>query len=378
MFFGNADTEQLDSGYRAEVRIDKLKLLYRQSSHSVLTILVAGCLWAAVVWFQAGETTKTALSYWLFALALTSAIRVALFWTYRRANPEGEAVLRWQNPYLFTFVLSPLVFGVGTLLVVPMDSTLLLLVTYVFLIGMAGAALASFGVFIGLTVVGVSILLLPILVLLVAKGETLTMLLAIAGFGFLVTTMRGLSIHNSTVDESFRLSHQLRETTRIAQQQAQTDWLTGLRNRRAFVETAEAVLSLVAREQYPATMMLIDIDGFKDINDNYGHAAGDAALAHLAGLLTETLRRSDVCGRLGGDEFAVLLPRTMVDGARGVAYKLCKLAASQIINHDGNLISITLSIGLAAGPGDCEVLLQRADEAMYTAKRAGKNQFAEA
>jgi diguanylate cyclase len=371
-------TPQIDSGFHAEVRVDKLKLLYRQSAHSVLATLIAGGLWAAIVWIQAGESTKSALSYWLFALAVTSAIRVALFWTYRQANPEGDAVLRWQKPYLVTFLLSALVFGVGTILVVPMDSILLLLVTYVFLVGMAGAALSSFGVFIGLTVVGISILLLPILVLFVAKGEALTILLAVAGFGFFITTMRGLSIHNSTVDDSFRLAHQLRETTRVAKQQAQTDWLTGLRNRRAFVETAEAVLSLVSREQYPATMMMIDIDGFKQINDGFGHAAGDVALSHLAALLTETLRRSDVCGRLGGDEFVVLLPRTTIEGARGVAYKLCKLAASQLINYEGKLISITLSIGLAAGPGDCESLMQRADDAMYTAKRNGKNQFAEA
>ncbi len=369
---------QIDSAYDAEVRVDKLKLLYRQSSHSVFAALIAGGLWAAIVWFQAGDATKTALSYWLLALAVTSAIRVALFWAYRQANPEGAAVLRWQTPYLVTFILSILVFGVGTIWVVPTESTLLLLVTYVFLVGMAGAALSSFGVFVGLTVVGVSILLLPILALFVTRGDTLKILLAIAGFGFFITTMRGLSIHNSTVDESFRLAHQLRETTRVAKQQAQTDWLTGLRNRRAFVETAEAVLSLVSREQYPATMMMIDIDDFKQINDSYGHAAGDAALAHLAALLTETLRRSDVCGRLGGDEFVVLLPRTTIEGARGVAYKLCKLAASQLINFDGKLISLSLSIGLAPGPGDCETLMQRADEAMYAAKRNGKNQFAEA
>jgi diguanylate cyclase len=367
-----------DQSFRSSVVIDKLQLLYRQSSHGVFGALVAGVIWAAIVWQYPSEANRTAVSIWLIALALASGLRLLLFFAHRRANPSGEAVKRWQMPYVVTLAVSSLIWGVGTVLVVHDTSTLLLVVTYAFLLGLAGSALSGYGVFAGLTLFVLITILLPVMAALTMKAEVTTVLLAVGGLWFFVTAMRGLRVHNKAVDESFRLAHQLRETSRIAQQQAQTDWLTGLRNRRAFVETAEAVLSLVAREQYPATMMLIDIDGFKEINDSYGHAAGDAALAHLGGLLTETLRRSDVCGRLGGDEFAVLLPRTTTDGARGVAYKLCKLAASQRINYDGKLISITLSIGLAAGPGDCESLLQRADDAMYAAKRAGKNQFAEA
>jgi diguanylate cyclase (GGDEF)-like protein len=365
-----------DSTFAVAVRIDKVQLLYRQSADVVLASLIGGGLWAGIVWQGLDDAGRSALTLWLLALAIASALRLGLFFGYRRSNPQHAAVLPWLAPYVVTLMLSSLVWGIGTLLVVPTDSPFLLVVTYVFIIGLSGSALSAYGVFIWLAVLVICTVLLPIVFLFMSKGETTAILLAIAGFWSFIASMRGVSVHSAAMDESFRLAHELRDATRVATLQAQTDGLTGLKNRRAFGEAADAVLRLVARERQQAAMLVIDVDDFKQINDVFGHAAGDASLEQVARLLERQLRRSDICGRAGGDEFVVLLPNTTVTAARAVAEKLCKAAASNPVLLDGKAINISLSIGIATGDADCDAMLRRADSAMYEAKRNGKNQVA--
>ena len=367
---------QGDATFAVAVKIDKLQLLYRQSGHVVLAALVGGALWAGIVWHGLNEAGRAALTVWLLALVLTSAFWLGLFLAHRRVNPQNEAVLRWLTPYVITLMLSSLVWGVGTLLVVPSDSPYLLVVTYVFIVGLSGSALSAYGVFVWMAVAVICTVLLPILLLFMTKGETTMTLLAIAGFWSFISSMRGVAVHSTALDESFRLAHELRNATRVAMAEAQTDGLTGLKNRRAFGDAADTVLKLVARERQQAAMMVIDIDNFKKINDAFGHAAGDASLTHMASLLQSHLRRSDICGRVGGDEFVVLLPNSTVDAAHGVAEKLCEAVAARPVLFDGNTISISLSIGVATGDSDSDTLLRRADSAMYEAKRKGKNQVA--
>ncbi len=367
---------QTDPNFAIAVKVDKVQLLYRQSGHAVLASLIGGGLWAAVVWQGLNESGRSALSAWLLALVLMSVVRLVLFITYRRRNPQGEAVLPWLPPYVATLIASSLVWGVGSLLVVPSDSMFLMVVTYVFLIGLAGSALSAYGVFVWLAVAVICAVLLPILFVFVSKGEITSVLLAIAGFWSFLSSMRGVSVHSKAMDESFRLAHELREATQIATAQADTDALTGLRNRRAFSEGADSVLKLAARDRHESAVLVIDIDNFKQINDVFGHAAGDVSLVCVARLLEHELRRSDVCGRLGGDEFVVLLPNATLEAARGVAEKLLNSVTAKPLLVGGKAIDMTLSIGIAVGAGTSYDLLRRADSAMYQAKRNGKNQVA--
>jgi diguanylate cyclase len=360
--------------FATAVKVDKVQLLYRQSGHAVLASLIGGGLWAAIVWQGLNEPGRAALSAWLLTLVLMSVARLALFIAYRRRNPQGEAVLRWLPPYVVTLIASSLVWGVGALLVVPGDSLFLMVVTYVFIIGLAGSALSAYGLFVWLAVAVICAVLLPILFVFLSKGEITPVLLAVAGFWSFLSSMRGVSVHSTAMDESFRLAHELREATRIATAQADTDGLTGLRNRRAFSEVADSVLKLAARDRHESAVLVIDLDNFKQINDLFGHAAGDVSLVCVARLLEHELRRSDVCGRLGGDEFVVLLPNASLEAARGVAEKLLNAVTAKPLLVDGKAIDMTLSIGIAVGAGTSYDLLRRADSAMYEAKRNGKNQ----
>ncbi|MCY1219076.1 diguanylate cyclase (GGDEF) domain protein [compost metagenome] len=163
---------------------------------------------------------------------------------------------------------------------------------------------------------------------------------------------------------------------------AETDALTGLANRRVFEARFAIEHNHSLREKTPMSMLMVDIDRFKRINDNWGHASGDRVLKQLADVVRATVRAIDVPARIGGEEFAVLLPRTSIEEATEVAERLrevlgqavCKPAADAADKGD---IRFTVSIGVsdlgADGTGNLDTMLMVADRRLYAAKNAGRN-----
>ncbi len=159
------------------------------------------------------------------------------------------------------------------------------------------------------------------------------------------------------------------------QQQALTDGLTGCCNRRAFDMQLERDLQLAMRINQPVSLLMLDVDHFKRINDTYGHDAGDAALRYLAIMLRAELRAVDTAARVGGEEFAIILPQANCDGALLVAERLRTRLADTVMPHIGHL---TASFGLASFPqhtGTSAQLIKLADSALYAAKHAGRNRI---
>lgn len=158
---------------------------------------------------------------------------------------------------------------------------------------------------------------------------------------------------------------------------ARTDVLTGLSNRREFMARLAEEGHRQARGGEPLSLVMIDIDHFKQINVTQGHPAGDHVLAQLGGLLRTSVRRGiDVAARLGGEEFALLLPDTDLDGARRVAGKVAERLASLDIAWEGQRLHVTLSMGVAqVVDGEGDQALRRADDHLYTAKRNGRDQI---
>lgn len=159
-----------------------------------------------------------------------------------------------------------------------------------------------------------------------------------------------------------------------------TDGLTGLANRRRFMEVLESELVRQSRSANELCLLLIDADHFKDINDHHGHHAGDAVLREVAAILMASVRApADLPARLGGEEFAVVLPDTRVDEARRVAERLREQVATHVFDDRDARLRVTISIGLVAARGlNLGTLLQRADEALYRAKQTGRNRVVEA
>ncbi len=164
---------------------------------------------------------------------------------------------------------------------------------------------------------------------------------------------------------------------RDVQSQARTDALTGLRNARAFQESLRIEIQRAARHRRPLGLILLDIDGFKELNDKRGHPAGDAALASLGEIVRRAVRKEDLPARYGGDELAILLPETPPDGGAAVADRLIRSVRTHRFLHEGRRLSVSISAGVAFWrPGMSGArLMKTADDALYRAKRTGKNRF---
>jgi diguanylate cyclase (GGDEF)-like protein len=155
-----------------------------------------------------------------------------------------------------------------------------------------------------------------------------------------------------------------------------SDTLTPLPNRRRFLRELDRVVQHGRRYKTPAFVMFVDLDGLKAINDAYGHLAGDAALIHVAEMLSTMLRTTDVVARIGGDEFGLLLEHLDEAAARDKAAKLVEAVAASPLEIGGRQVPLSVSIGIAqvSPDDDSDAVLARADAAMYAAKPQGRSE----
>ena len=181
--------------------------------------------------------------------------------------------------------------------------------------------------------------------------------------------LRSLAAQTTLALENVQLHYQVRR-------QAVTDELTGLANHGRFQELLQTEMEEVRRYRYPVSLIMLDLDDFKSINDTYGHPQGDVVLAHVARVLRDASREVDIPARYGGEEMAVILPHTNLAGAYAIAERLrTAIQTLSIPKGDGDgALRITASFGVAASlDGDKEALISGADAALYAAKRRGKN-----
>jgi diguanylate cyclase (GGDEF)-like protein len=176
-----------------------------------------------------------------------------------------------------------------------------------------------------------------------------------------------------------RIIRELEESKKALAEQATTDSLTKLKNRRSFYSQAEQNLIACRRYGKDMSLLLLDIDHFKKVNDTFGHHAGDEVLVKVAGLLVLMMRGVDTVARFGGEEFAVLLPETNRLGAAVLGERIRAAIEREQINVDGQIIPVTVSIGITTlAAGDVESidqLLNIADQRLYLAKNGGRNRI---
>lgn len=182
----------------------------------------------------------------------------------------------------------------------------------------------------------------------------------------------GFEVLSALALERDALAAQLADAEALADRDA----LAPVFNRRAFLRELHRTMSEVERYGTPAAVIFIDLDGFKLLNDAYGHAAGDAVLRHVGRFLLDSVRESDVVGRLGGDEFGIILNRAQADEARAKARVLSEALNTTAIVHAGIAHRVHASLGVhpIAKLEDPEVAIARADEAMYIEKHARRGQ----
>lgn len=186
-----------------------------------------------------------------------------------------------------------------------------------------------------------------------------------------------LNLEGETIiTQTFLDISERKEFERKLKHLAQTDPLTGSHNRRYFQEHAEQELILCRKQQRPFSLMLMDLDKFKSINDTFGHAAGDEVLKVFSKMTQGLIRDGDIFGRFGGEEFVLALPGTDGDIARQVAERICQQLAATDIHHGDDIINVTVSIGLISkelSDSPLEAMIKQADELLYHAKEQGRN-----
>lgn len=169
----------------------------------------------------------------------------------------------------------------------------------------------------------------------------------------------------------------IRSLTHNLYLKATEDELTGVANRRHFYDQGEYAVAIAHRYKRPISLVMLDADHFKQINDTYGHKAGDDVLIDIARLCRESVRTADQIGRFGGEEFLILMPEMDRDGAVLLAQRLRVLIEqSSVLSHDGQRVSVTVSIGVAQldrNMKDFDALVVKADQALYKAKIHGRN-----
>ena len=182
-------------------------------------------------------------------------------------------------------------------------------------------------------------------------------------------------IHNTL--EKFRMKTEIKQAMEKMAELSTKDELTDLYNRRYFMESAEREVAGTARYGQKLSLLMLDLDFFKQINDNHGHPAGDAVLKQTARMLKQSIRTYDVACRYGGEEFAVIMPNTGLADARTFCERLRKKIEDTTVRHDSKNLRITVSIGLAQFLPEIDKsilqLIKRADDGLYAAKQQGRN-----
>jgi diguanylate cyclase (GGDEF)-like protein len=356
--------------FELTTRADKLHLLFNQSFPAVFVSMANATLLLLVLW---PENSHQKLLVWFGAVIIASVIRTMLFVNYRFRVPNDDAILGWETPYFVTLILSALVWGLGGLWLVTMASAEDQLIIFFFLMGMAGGAISLYSAIRAVALTSVACVLLPATVWFLVFGEAALHYTALGSALFLISCLRSTKVLSTALHKSFLLGHELNHAKNQAEIIARTDYLTGLNNRGAFQELADIQVKYCERHESPASLIILDLDDFKRINDSYGHSTGDDALRRVSQLLKRNTRSSDICGRMGGEEFMIFLPNTDLEDAVIAAEKIRQALEAEPVQKDRKAVRMTASFGVATGIYNFEKLLSQADIAMYKAKEGGKN-----
>lgn len=352
------------------VLTEKIRLLYINSLVPAILSGVAAIFLVAALWSTANQQS---LILWLCITVFLAIIRVSLLLSFKHKKPIGKQILKWEKPFSITLFTVFLTWSIGVLMVTPRDNLTAIFIVSVFSIGLAAAAISWYGYIRYVQIGTICMALIPIITVLLTHGQPETLWVGIAACFMFLSCISTSNIFQKTINGNLELAYDLEQSIRSAEISARTDVLTGINNRRAFFEMAPSLLKQCHKKELPASIVMFDVDYFKKINDAFGHAGGDFALQHVAGLLKSQLRRSDISCRFGGEEFAILLPNTNLGEAKITAEKLRAFIEATPVVYARKEILLTASFGVADIGETIDEILNNADQAMYSAKRDGRN-----
>ena len=354
-----------------QVRTDRLHQLFRQSFTAIFGSYLAVVMLCWLCWDRFDHRVVV---IWLVVQAGASLLRLKMFLEWFRCPNAERTPERWERRYWRTLILSAGIWGLGALAVMPTDDRLSQVLVMLFAVGMSVSAVSCYSAYRYLTLTSMGLVLLPCTLWLLLQASPMQAGVAIAVLIFSTFVVSATHKLSDSLEKAFRLTRQMERAHKVSTVAAQTDELTGLMNRRAFFENAQLLYTQCRQNQQPLCALMLDMDHFKQVNDTYGHQAGDEVLRQVGGVISSSFRQSDVYGRLGGEEFAVLLPNTPLDTARDIAEQLVKTISNMVTEP---VQGLTASLGVAcSNPQDQDLhsLMNTADKALYRAKAQGRNQ----
>lgn len=352
--------------------IERLRLVYGNFPLMLAGSTTAGCVLVALLY---GEVPLRNLSGWLLALLAVSAVRLLDCRAFQRA-PAGRDPRAWAQRLQFGNVVSGLVWGgAGMVFLSSGDLAHQLFAVLVFS-GVAAGAMTSYGVmwscYMAFLVPFEALLELRLLF----ERTPLHYPLALVNVLFVSVVVYSAFKTDRTVGSALEITAENAKLTRALQYQATHDPLVDLVNHREFNTRLTRVTAGAAAAGEPCALIFIDLDRFKEVNDQGGHAAGDEALRRVGLILKEHVRTTDTAARLGGDEFAILLPGCPRERAEGVARSVLNAIQDFVLHWESGLyFRVGASIGVAYAPvgeADAASLLRVADAACYAAKNGGR------
>lgn len=352
------------------VQSDRLQLLYKQSYPAVFVSLLSGIFMLIALW---PEQSHSILLGWFSVLMFTAVLRLYLFMRYHKEAPQGQEMLSWEKPYFITLFLTSITWGIGALIVMPMDSPLHQAVIFCFLLALSGGAMSLYSSHFTITLTTILAILLPTTIYFMFLGDYVFIVIAVASIVYFMSAIRATRFLDNTLRQNFLMKRQLERSSDEAERLARIDHLTGVYNRRAFYELGSTLINTGQENQSEISIIHMDIDNFKLINDNFGHASGDAVLVQISKILLGRLKRSDIFARIGGEEFGILLPETSIEQAAELAEKLRQEIEKATIVNGTVSFTITASFGVSGGSYDIDALVRQSDEAMYQSKASGRN-----
>lgn len=355
-----------------------IEALVHQTPRAMIAMLIVSSVY---FWVFSIFIPFEILMTWLFfqlLLALYRFNNAKMFDKHLKQNDQ-DGIEKQKKLFMISNMFQAFMWTTSSILSVIYAPQPYELVSFVMIIGIITAAVLSMSTLYSAYIAFFFAMIIPQLLILLYYGEHHHIGLIWFTVIFIPATMLlSKTLYNSrlaNIEDNCKLEETVNELHKLSM----IDNLTNIYNRRYFFKISQDLISIAEREQQKVSLLMLDIDLFKKINDTYGHHAGDFILINLVKEIEKMMRKSDVFARIGGEEFSVLLHNTSIEGATVIAEKIRATIEKKVFVYNSISISLTISIGIAEfnkTNGTIETLYKQADEKLYFAKEHGRNRVA--
>jgi diguanylate cyclase (GGDEF)-like protein len=355
-----------------------IEILIDQTPRAMLAIIVV-CFTYFFMFIQ--FIPLYMLSTWLILqvfLAHRRMVNVKRFKAYLTSFNERQ-IKKAQSHFLTIILLQAALWAISSMMVMIYAPHPFELIMFIVIIGIITAATLSMSSLYHFYLIFVIAMVLPQILIMgyYADPQHIALIMFIIIYIPAIILLSKSMLNNRV--SSIQAHEELAATTEKFRKLSITDKLTNIYNRRYFFEMSQNILLIAAREKKHVTLLMLDVDHFKYVNDHYGHQAGDLVLIELVKTIKNLLRKSDLLARIGGEEFAILLNDTSLVQSKIIAEKVRLMIENTPFIHNGKEIKTTISVGLAEINDQhvsIEHLYKQADKQLYIAKNAGRNKVA--